>query len=205
MKTILISSLFLAAKFQNTLAFCPSLPHGNSQARAIAIAQQSSPSSTLMLQMGFFDGMSKAFSNQEFKAVDQRVRASHILIKGDDGGQVLRKFNLIMGELNERMQMQQQEGAGAGEYNASALQSIFAELARRDSQCPSGAEGGDLGLFAPGKMVREFDEVLFPEEGPPPVGSIVGPVVTDFGCHMILVTQREIDRDQVEEKLARND
>mmetsp|Transcript_46757 Transcript_46757/g.69153 ORF Transcript_46757/g.69153 Transcript_46757/m.69153 type:complete len:210 (-) Transcript_46757:14-643(-) len=161
-------------------------------------SQVSSPKS-MALHMGLFDGLSKAFSNQEFKAQDQRVRASHILIKGDDVSEVLGKIRQIMGELNERVEEQ------SGDV---LLQPIFSELARRESECPSAARGGDLGLFGPKKMVKEFDEVLFPSgEGvvPPPVGSILGPVVTDFGCHVILVTQREQNRDQVEEKLARND
>ena len=82
---------------------------------------------------------------------------------------------------------------------------IFAEIARRESTCSSAANGGDLGLFGPGKMVAEFDDVLFPEVNPPPPGSVLGPVVTDFGCHVILVTKRETNSEQVEEKLARND
>jgi hypothetical protein len=39
--------------------------------------------------MGLFDGISKAFANQDFKDQDRRVRASHILIKGDDPEVVL--------------------------------------------------------------------------------------------------------------------
>ena len=56
-------------------------------------------------------------------------------------------------------------------------------------------------------MVAEFDAVLFPEDraAAPPPGAVLGPVVTEFGCHLILVTKREQNRDQVEEKLARND
>ena len=56
-------------------------------------------------------------------------------------------------------------------------------------------------------MVAEFDAVLFPEDAAsaPPAGAVVGPVVTEFGCHVILVTKREQNRDQIEEKLARND
>merc|ERR1712129_529239 len=81
----------------------------------------------------------------------------------------------------------------------------FAEVARRESTCSSKAQGGDLGLFGPGKMVPEFDAALFPEADPPPAGSMLGPIVTEFGCHAILVTKREINRDQIEEKLARND
>ena len=55
-------------------------------------------------------------------------------------------------------------------------------------------------------MVPEFDAALFPAEADAPgPGSLLGPIVTDFGCHAILVTKREVNRDQVEEKLARND
>lgn len=37
----------------------------------------------------------------------------------------------------------------------------FAQIARAHSSCPSGAQGGELGSFGPGMMVREFDEVVF--------------------------------------------
>ena len=141
--------------------------------------------------MGLFDSLTKAFSNEEFKEDDQRVRASHILCKGDDD---IDRISAIMSELGERVQQQ-----------PNALASVFAELARRESECASSNMGGDLGLFGPGKMVPEFDEVLFPAADAPPPGSVLGPVVTDFGCHVILVTKREENRDQIEEKLARND
>ena len=90
---------------------------------------------------------------------------------------------------------------------AERLGPIFAEVARRESSCASAAQGGDLGLFGPGKMVPEFDAALFPAEPaePPPAGALLGPIVTEFGCHALLVTKREVNRDQVEEKLARND
>ena len=136
-------------------------------------------------------GLAKAFANEEFKEDDQRVRASHILVKGDDD---VDKIVELMGELGQRV--------GADQ---TKLGPVFAELARRESTCGSAAQGGDLGLFGPGKMVKEFDDVLFPEENAPPPGALLGPVVTEFGCHLILVTKREVNRDQVEEKLARND
>lgn len=159
-------------------------------------AAGASVSTTSALNMGLFDGISKAFTNQEYKSEDQRVRASHILIKGEDVGMVIGTIKGILGEINERVQQEPDK-----------LQTIFSELARRESQCPSSAQGGDLGMFGPGKMVKEFDEALFPDDdtATPPAGSVIGPVVTDFGCHVILVTQRESNRDQVEEKLARND
>ena len=37
----------------------------------------------------------------------------------------------------------------------------FAEVAKAHSSCPSKAQGGDLGSFGPGMMVKEFDEVVF--------------------------------------------
>ena len=41
----------------------------------------------------------------------------------------------------------------------------FAEVAREHSTCPSGRDGGNLGSFGPGQMVREFEteKALFPE------------------------------------------
>jgi peptidyl-prolyl cis-trans isomerase C len=62
----------------------------------------------------------------------------------------------------------------------------FAEMASTHSQCPSGQQGGDLGEFSPGQMVKEFDTVVFNEE----VGKVHGPVQTQFGFHLIEITSR---------------
>ena len=62
----------------------------------------------------------------------------------------------------------------------------FAKLAAENSKCPSGKSGGDLGEFSPGQMVREFDDVVFKDE----VGQTHGPVKTQFGFHLIEITQR---------------
>ncbi|MCB1662992.1 MAG: peptidylprolyl isomerase [Pseudomonadales bacterium] len=62
----------------------------------------------------------------------------------------------------------------------------FAELAKQHSSCPSGAQGGDLGEFGPGMMVKEFDEVVFSAE----VNKVQGPVKTQFGYHLLEVTSR---------------
>ena len=63
----------------------------------------------------------------------------------------------------------------------------FAEIARIHSNCPSKAQGGDLGKFGPGMMVKEFDEVVFSAD----VNSLQGPVKTQFGYHLLEVTSRE--------------
>ncbi len=62
----------------------------------------------------------------------------------------------------------------------------FAEIAREHSKCPSGAEGGSLGEFGPGQMVKEFDEVVFSAE----LNKVQGPVKTQFGYHLLEVTSR---------------
>lgn len=62
----------------------------------------------------------------------------------------------------------------------------FAELAKVHSKCPSGAQGGALGTFGPGQMVKEFDEVVFSA----PIGEVQGPVKTQFGYHLVEVTAR---------------
>ena len=62
----------------------------------------------------------------------------------------------------------------------------FAELAAEHSQCPSGQNGGDLGEFSPGQMVKEFDDVVFSGD----VEKIHGPVQTQFGFHLIEITSR---------------
>ncbi|NJD87557.1 MAG: peptidylprolyl isomerase [Betaproteobacteria bacterium] len=61
----------------------------------------------------------------------------------------------------------------------------FAEVARRESKDPgSAAQGGDLGFFARGAMVKPFDDAAFGAKK----DEIVGPVRTDFGWHVIRVT-----------------
>lgn len=63
----------------------------------------------------------------------------------------------------------------------------FEAAASEHSQCPSGKQGGDLGSFGPGMMVPEFDRVVFNEE----VGKVHGPVQTQFGYHLVEITNRE--------------
>jgi peptidyl-prolyl cis-trans isomerase C len=62
----------------------------------------------------------------------------------------------------------------------------FADLAREHSTCSSGKKGGDLGEFGPGQMVREFDDVVFNAE----IGTVQGPVKTQFGYHLLEVLER---------------
>lgn len=61
-------------------------------------------------------------------------------------------------------------------------QSIFSELARIHSTGPSGKNGGELGWFAPGQMVKEFENATFAlKKGE----TTLEPVETKFGFHII--------------------
>ena len=62
----------------------------------------------------------------------------------------------------------------------------FEDAASEYSSCPSGQSGGDLGSFGEGQMVPEFDKVVFNDE----VGVVHGPVQTQFGYHLLKITQR---------------
>jgi len=62
----------------------------------------------------------------------------------------------------------------------------FATVAKDHSDCPSGRQGGDLGEFGRGQMVKEFDEVVFSAG----LGEVHGPIKTQFGYHLIEITSR---------------
>lgn len=57
----------------------------------------------------------------------------------------------------------------------------FAEEAKRNSDCPSGVEGGSLGWFGRGMMVPEFDKAAFEMKK----GEVSNIVTTQFGYHII--------------------
>lgn len=66
---------------------------------------------------------------------------------------------------------------------------MFAEEARISSDDESTApSGGDLGMFARGAMVPEFDSVAFTL----PVGTVSDPVKTRFGFHLMYIEKREM-------------
>ena len=89
----------------------------------------------------------------------REVRASHILVKTEE------EAKKLLDEIR------------AGKS--------FAEAAKEVSLCPSGHDGGDLGFFKRGVMVKPFEDAAFALKN---IGDISEPVETQFGWHLIQMT-----------------
>lgn len=123
-----------------------------------------------------------AFTNQwrdKIEASDS-VRASHILITTNP---------------SDTPEQKEEKRKKAESLRAQLLKGAdFAELAREDSDCPSKKQGGDLGRFGRRKMVKPFSDAAFQQE----VGAIGDVVETQFGYHIIKVTERKsMDRNDI--------
>ena len=89
----------------------------------------------------------------------KEVRASHILVKTQD------EAKKLLDEIK----------------NGKA----FADAAKEVSLCPSGRDGGDLGFFKRGVMVKPSEDAAFSLKE---IGEISEPVQTQFGWHLIQLT-----------------
>jgi parvulin-like peptidyl-prolyl isomerase len=119
----------------------------------------------------------------EIKGELERVRASHILIATED--------------MSEEEAQKKIEGIEKELRDAKDLKEAFAEAAGKYSDCPSKSKGGDLGPFTRGRMVKEFSDVAFSLE----VGQMSKPVLTKFGYHLILLTERiPVDDEKFEQQ-----
>lgn len=127
------------------------------------------------------DAELKMFYNQNraYLQKPESVQASHILVNDEATAEQ------VLAELKEGLS--------------------FEDAAAQYSQCPSKSQGGDLGVFTRGRMVPEFEEAAFTLEP----GIISDPIQTQFGYHLIKVTdkqpagERSFDevKDQLEQQL----
>jgi len=121
------------------------------------------------------DQESKAFYDSHpdlFKRPEQ-VCASHILIKVDPKAAAAQKA--AARKKIEDLEKQLKKGEN------------FSELAKKVSDCPSKDKGGDLGCFGRGQMVKPFEDVAFSLKP----GEVSGIVETEFGFHIIKVTDKK--------------
>lgn len=116
----------------------------------------------------------EAFYNERKDAmsVPETVHARHILVSFEDGDDKDAKETKMAQILAIRKELL--DGAD------------FAELAREKSDCPSAQQGGNLGDFGRGQMVPQFEEAAFAQD----VGEIGEVVETQFGYHLILVSEK---------------
>lgn len=113
------------------------------------------------------DGMAR---NQWGKAEERR--ASHVLVA-------------VAPDAKEADRKAAQAKAEAIADRVRKAPKSFADVAKKESQDPGSAtQGGDLGFFARGAMVKAFEDAAYAAKK----GDIVGPVASDFGFHVILVT-----------------
>ncbi len=77
-------------------------------------------------------------------------------------------------------------------YNRVISGENFAEVAKEVSQDNSAANGGDLGWFGKGRMVKPFEEAAFNLKN---IGDISQPVQSTFGWHIIKLTGRKMEKD----------
>jgi parvulin-like peptidyl-prolyl isomerase len=131
--------------------------------------------------------------NKERYAMPVKIRARHILVTPE-------KDAIVYGEMGEDAEDQASAQAKIERIKA-ALQggADFAEMARKYSEGPEAAEGGDLGFFAEKGINKAFAEAAFSLEA----GQMSDVVETEFGYHLILVEKKlageYIPLDQVKE------
>jgi peptidyl-prolyl cis-trans isomerase C len=107
--------------------------------------------------------------NKDKFVVPESVHVRHILvaIENDDDEKIKAEKKAKIEDLHKQLL----DGAD------------FAEVARKNSDCPSKENGGDLGIIKKGETVQQFEDAAFSQEK-----NVIGPVVTtEYGHHIIQV------------------
>jgi len=110
--------------------------------------------------------------NPETFTTPEQIQASHILLSVADNATD-----------ETKKQKREELAAVLAQLRAGA---DFAELAKKHSDCPSKEQGGSLGSFARGSMVKAFEDAAFSLKE----GEISDIVETPFGLHIIKLTGR---------------
>ncbi|MEQ9518904.1 MAG: peptidylprolyl isomerase [Parvibaculum sp.] len=121
---------------------------------------------TQLVSARITDEAAQAFYDEKVAGAEpqEEIRARHILVATED------EAKAVKAELD-----------GGADFEA---------LAKERSTGPSGPEGGDLGYFAAGTMVDEFNDAAFALQA----GDVSEPVKTRFGWHVIKVEDRRVQQ-----------
>ena len=182
-RTVLISENFVndIVKFKNNKTTVLAVKIGRKDlAPLVSVSEQeikdylTKPENKKNIETAYTENFSKYNKPEE-------VKARHILIKGADE-KSLQKIKEIRSKVNV---------------------GNFSQIANKETQDTSGqSNGGDLGWFAKGRMVPEFEKVAFEMKQ----GEISEPVKTEFGYHLILVENKKAQEtkpmDAVKSELA---
>jgi len=117
--------------------------------------------------LNYYRGNERVFTQPEM------VRARHILVKLDPKDPQA-KVDAALKKAKQILEDALKPGAS------------FVDLVQKYSEGPSVKSGGDLGLFARGRMVKSFEDLAFSA----PLKTPVGPVKTDFGYHVVYVEEK---------------
>ena len=133
--------------------------------------------------------ISKFYDENKDKFITpENAHVRHILIafaEGDD--------DKVKAEKKAKIENLRQQVVGGAD---------FAEIARKNSDCPSKENGGDLGLIKRGQTVQLFEDAVFAQEI-----NAVGPIVTtEYGYHIIQVLERNLEKtvalEEVKSKIS---
>lgn len=145
------------------------------------------------------------------KISDEDLKAEYARWSHDEASEFEVHARHILVQVSQKATPEQIEAArvkAAGLMNEAKQPGVnFAELAKKKSEGPSAADGGDLGFFRRGVMVAEFEKAAFTL----PPGGISEPIRTKFGWHVLKVEERkalaapplEEVKDQLREKMLR--
>ncbi|MFO7962717.1 MAG: peptidylprolyl isomerase [Desulfobacterales bacterium] len=126
-------------------------------------------------------------ANKDSFHTPEQVKAGHILIKVNPEADEKERA-----AAKEKIRDIQEQLKGGADFSA---------LAQKYSQCPSKSDGGDLGFFSRGKMVKPFEDAAFKLKE----GEVSDIVATNFGFHLIKVTDRKeastMTRDEAAPKI----
>ena len=105
------------------------------------------------------------------------------------------RLSLLQKKLGEKIAADPNLNGGAEKQAEDILKQVreggnFEELAKKYSQDGSASNGGDLGFFGKGQMVPEFEQAAFALEK----GAVSGIVKTQYGYHIIKVTDKKDDQ-----------